>query len=118
MVSIASTKIPKGSDVMAISAKSQNHSIFLWEMMLRLGIDASAGVLPQWSLSCMTAMHRCQACVCKQACRAWLVDGPATVSLPPHFCPNGDIFFEMQVDQPGPHYGDRLARVAIGAGGI
>jgi hypothetical protein len=103
---------------MANSATPQKQPSHLHAIMERLGIDPVAGVVPHGSLSYLTALHRCQVCSYKQACRAWLADRPATVSLPPRFCPNGDIFFEMQVDQPGPHYGDRLARMAIGAGGI
>jgi Family of unknown function (DUF6455) len=103
---------------MAISAKSQSQPIYLQEMMGRLGIDADAGVVAQSSLSCMTALHRCQACTHQQECRRWLDAMPASVALPPRFCPNADIFFEMQVNQPGPHYGDKSARMAIRLGGI
>lgn len=85
-------------------AKAQNHPPHLWEMMQRLGIDP--GLLPQWSLSCATALHRCQACTHRQACRNWLDAMPASVTLAPSFCPDADLFFEMQVSQPGPHAGD------------
>lgn len=100
---------------MALTAKSPHHPNYLWEMMQRLGIDP--GVLPQWSLSCATALHRCQACTRCQECRIWLDDMAASV-VPPDFCPNGDIFFEMQMDQPGPHYGDRSVRMPLRLGGI
>jgi hypothetical protein len=85
-------------------------------MMQRLGIDVGAVVLTQSSLSYLTALHRCPLCAHTQDCRAWLDAMSAAVSLPPRFCPNADIFFEMQVDQPGPHYGDKSARVAVRLG--
>jgi hypothetical protein len=40
----------------------------------------------------------------KKACRDWLDSLPASVPLPPRFCPNADIFFELQVDRPGPDH--------------
>jgi hypothetical protein len=108
--------IKKRGRAMPVSAAPQKQPSYVREMMQRLGIDPNAGVLPHLSLSYLTALHRCELCSDKQTCGAWLADKPTTVSLPPRFCPNGDIFFEMQVDQPGPHYGDRLARTATVAG--
>jgi len=97
---------------MAISAPPHNHPIFMREMMEHLGIDLGAHMEAQWSLSFMTAVHRCQDCAHRQECRAWLDDMmPAAATLPPQFCPNADIFFEMQVDQPGPHLGDLCGRM-------
>ena len=69
-------------------------------MMERLGIEPAGGVITRWSLSYATALHRCQACSCKEPCRAWLDSMPTAVNLAPHFCPIADILFEMQVDQP------------------
>jgi hypothetical protein len=103
---------------MGRTANPQDNIQYMRQMMQRLGIDPGGGVDPHLSLSYMTALHRCQNCACVQACRVWLDRTPATVALPPRFCPNADIFFEMQVDQPGPHYGDKAARMAIGLGGI
>ncbi len=102
---------------MAFSAKRQNRPLHMNEMMQRLGLDPGVGVLPQWSLSYLTALHRCQACAQKQACRGWLLDRPEVAAVPPSFCPNADIFFEMQMEQPGPHFGDAAARMAMALGG-
>jgi hypothetical protein len=103
---------------MGRTADLQDNIHYMREMMQRLGIDPGAGVDPHCSLSYMTALHRCQNCTQVEACCAWLESMPATTALPPRFCPNADIFFEMQVDQPGPHYGDKAARMAMGLGGI
>jgi len=37
----------------------------------------------------------------KHACREWLKTAPQALHFAPKFCPNGDIFFELQFDQPG-----------------
>jgi len=71
--------------------------------MERLGIDPSGGVIPRLSLSYAAALHRCEACPSEQACRDWLDSLPAAVAFAPRFCPNVDIFFELQVDQSRPH---------------
>jgi hypothetical protein len=71
---------------------------YLKEMMRLLGIDPASGVLPQFSLAYMTALHRCQGCGAKAACRHWLDSTPMSVSFAPEYCPNGDILFELQVD--------------------
>jgi Family of unknown function (DUF6455) len=71
------------------------------EMMERLGLAPGGGVVPRWSLAYTTAFHRCETCTDKQACRDWLERMPAQVSFAPRFCPNADIFFELQVEQPG-----------------
>ena len=70
-------------------------------MMERLGIEPGGGVLPHCSLSYATAFHRCDACPSKCDCRKWLDGMPDLVSFAPPFCPNADIFFELQVDQQG-----------------
>ena len=71
------------------------------EMMERLGIDPGAGAVPRWSLTHMTAFRRCQACPSKTECRAWLDGMPMSFASAPGFCPNADLFFEMQIDRPG-----------------
>ncbi len=96
---------------MAFGAK-QKQPLYISDMMERLGIDPSGGVVPHWSLSYLTALHRCQDCKAKKICRTWL-DEVAEASLAPRFCPNAEIFFEIQMEQPGPHYGDRSARMAM-----
>ena len=73
---------------------------FLHEMMQRLGIDPATGVLPYFSLTYMTALHRCQGCPAKETCRHWLDSTPMSVSFAPRFCPNADILFELHVDKP------------------
>ncbi len=70
------------------------------EMMEHLGIEPGGGIVPRWSLAYTTAFHRCEGCTNKQACRDWLAIMPALVSFAPRFCPNADIFFELQVEQP------------------
>ncbi len=89
---------------MAAPAIREHLPIYICEMMERLGIERGGGVVPRLSLSYATALHRCDACPAKEACRDWLDSLPASVPLPPRFCPNADIFFELQVDKPGPHH--------------
>jgi hypothetical protein len=71
------------------------------EMLERLGVDPATGVLAHCELTFMTALHRCQNCPSKAACRAWLDSMPMSVAFAPKFCPNSDLFFELQFDQPG-----------------
>ncbi len=78
----------------------ERQPIYLFEMMERLGIDPGAGMVSPLSLSYVTAFHRCEACPSKQTCRDWLDRMPRSVAIAPSFCPNLDILFEMQVDQP------------------
>src|SRR5664280_2058429 len=80
-------------------AKCERQSTYIHEMMEHLGIEPSGGVVPQFSLSYATASHRCEACPSKCTCRKCLDSVPVTVSFAPPFCPNADIFFELQVDQ-------------------
>jgi Family of unknown function (DUF6455) len=85
---------------MALAATAQTHRpANLREMMRRLDIDPAGAVLPQMCLSYFTAQHRCESCVCKQACSDWLNEAPASASAPPRFCPNADILFELQFDR-------------------
>lgn len=84
-----------------MSAENERQPPYIREMMLRLGIDPAGGVLPHFSLSYMTALHRCQACAATEVCRHWLDSTPMSVSFAPRFCPNADIFFELQFDRPG-----------------
>lgn len=86
---------------MAAPVGCERQPTCMCEMMERLGIEAGAGVVPRLSLSYTTAFHRCKRCSSKQACRDWLSRMPASAAFAPHFCPNADIFFELQVDQPG-----------------
>jgi hypothetical protein len=90
--------------MMAAPATPEHLPIYICEMMERLDIELGGGVVPRLSLSYATALHRCEACPTKKACRDWLDSLPASVPLPPRFCPNTDIFFELQVDRPGPDH--------------
>lgn len=74
---------------------------YIREMMERLGLDPATGVLAYSELTFLTALHRCQNCPSKAECRTWLDSMPMSVSFAPTFCPNADLFFELQVDQPG-----------------
>jgi hypothetical protein len=85
---------------MAAPAARERQLFCMCEMMERLGIEPGAGVVPRLSLSYAIALHRCEACPSKQACRNWLDGMPTSVAFAPCFCPNADIFFELQVDQP------------------
>jgi len=76
-------------------------AINLYEMMERLRIDPRSGVIPRLSLRYATALHRCEACQYKDACRDWLDHAPSMVKFAPHFCPDADILFELQFDQAG-----------------
>lgn len=71
------------------------------EMMERLGVDPATGVLAYSELTFLTALHRCRNCPSKAECRTWLDTMPMSVAFAPTFCPNADLFFELQVDQPG-----------------
>jgi Family of unknown function (DUF6455) len=79
----------------------EDRPIQLYEMMARLGIEPSGSVLPRLSLRYATAIHRCEACSSKKACRHWLDQSPERIGLAPHFCPDADILFELQFDQLG-----------------
>jgi hypothetical protein len=74
---------------------------YLFEMMRRLGLEPGEGVLPRLSMAYMTAFHRCQTCLAKEACREWLDSMPQSVTSAPNFCPNDDILFELRINQPG-----------------
>lgn len=88
---------------MAAHAACAHHTTHVFEMMQRLGIETGAGVVPRLGLSYSTALHRCETCGCKQPCRDWLDSMPQAVAFAPRFCPNADILFELQVDEPGLH---------------
>ena len=85
-----------------MKAPIREYSTHIYEMMARLGIEPGAGVLPQSSLRCATAVRRCEDCRSKKACQDWLDYAPAMVNFAPDFCINADILFDLQYDQPGP----------------
>jgi len=86
---------------MEARAIHEHRPIQLYEMMERLGIEPSGSVLPRLSLRYATAIHRCEACQHKEACRDRLDHLTGSVGIAPHFCPDSDILFELQFDQPG-----------------
>ena len=86
---------------------------YLCEMMERLGIEPGGGMAPHLGLSYATALRRCEACPSKEGCRDWLDSMPTSVAFAPRFCPNADIFFELQVDQPRAHQQDIIAASPI-----
>ena len=86
---------------MAAPDAREHKSIYMFEMMERIGIDPGLRVVPRLSLSYLTAFHRCHSCPSKLTCRAWLNNTHTPVTFAPRFCPNADIFFELQVDYPG-----------------
>lgn len=87
---------------MSLLAGANREPVLVWKMMERLGIEAVGGVLPRWSMCYVTALHRCETCSSKDACRDWLgsVSGPATFA--PRFCPSTDLLFELRLEQPAP----------------
>lgn len=87
---------------MAAPTARERQSIHICEMMERLAIELGSAAVPALGLSFATAFHRCETCPSEQACRDWLDVMPASVAFAPRFCPNADIFFELQVYQPGP----------------
>lgn len=84
-------------DVPALRERQPTHIV---EMMQRLGIEPGGGAVSQLCLSYAAAFHRCEACPSKPACREWLDSAPQPATFAPRFCPNADILFELQVDQP------------------
>src|ERR1700693_5756473 len=85
---------------MAVPASQSRHPLYIVELMKRLGIDPSEGVDARLSRSYATAFHRCESCPAKQECRDWLDRAPQSVTSAPRFCPNSDLMFEQQVNQP------------------
>jgi hypothetical protein len=73
----------------------------IWDMMVRLGIEPGASVVPTLGLRYAAAFHLCEACTHTEACRAWLARAPTEVNFAPRFCPGADVLFELQFDQPG-----------------
>jgi hypothetical protein len=85
-----------------MAAPTPEYSVHIYAMMVRLGIEPDAGVLPRFSLRYATACRRCELCRSKKACQDWLDYAPTMVNFAPGFCVNADILFELQCDQPGP----------------
>lgn len=83
-------------------AKTQKDEFYLPEMMKRLGIDPAVRVIAHSELTLLTAVHECRDCKSKSECRDWLDEAPISFAFAPGFCPNKDLLFELQFDQPGP----------------
>jgi Family of unknown function (DUF6455) len=77
----------------------KRQSTYMREMMEHLGIEPG-GVVPRLALSYATALRRCEVCTSRRACRKWLDCRPASGGIAPSFCPNADIFFELQLYWP------------------
>jgi len=75
-----------------------SETLLIGAMMNRIGIEPAGGVLPQYALRYMAAQRNCAACGAKPACGKWL-DAHEAAASAPSFCPNGDTFFELQLDQ-------------------
>lgn len=86
---------------MASADKCDRTPVCIYEMMERLGIELGGGILPRQSATYAAARHRCEQCKTPDACREWLKTAPEALMFAPKFCPNGDILFELQFDQPG-----------------
>ncbi len=89
---------------MTLPALHKSQTAHIHEMMKRLGIEPGVGVLPRWSLSYATAQRQCRNCLAKGACDQWLDHAADHVAFAPRFCPNADIFFELQSEQPAMRY--------------
>ena len=85
--------------MVSVSTATDHRSICVSEMMGRLGVDPSGGVVPRLSLLYATALHRCKTCPSTRACRDWLDSAPGSASLAPPFCLIGDILAELQFRQ-------------------
>ena len=85
---------------MAAPVARERKPIYMCEMMERLGIEPGGGHGAPPRLNYATALRRCEACASKAACRDWLDSMPTSEAFAPRFCPNADIFFELQVDHP------------------
>jgi hypothetical protein len=92
--------VKDGEAAMDVLALRKHQPIYIGKMMERLGIEPAGDVVPRLSLSYATAFHRCEACSYKHACREWLDRMLRSVTFAPRFCPNADILFELQVNQP------------------
>jgi hypothetical protein len=83
-----------------VSTVRGDQTVCLYKLMNRLGIEPEGGVVSRLSLKYATALHRCEACSSKQLCNSWLECEPDSAGVVPPFCPNQDILFELQFDQP------------------
>jgi Family of unknown function (DUF6455) len=69
----------------------------VYKMLERLGIELGAGVIPRYGLMYASAIRTCQRCGSVHACAAWLGSASANC-IAPDFCPNADIFLELELE--------------------
>jgi hypothetical protein len=82
---------------MDTSGKCDLRELEVYKMLERLGIELGAGVIPRYGLMYASAVRACQTCGSVHACAAWL--GSASAScIAPEFCPNADIFVELELE--------------------
>ena len=86
---------------MAAADQREHKPPCIYDMMERLGIEVVGAISPRLSPTYASAFHRCEQCQTPDACRKWLKTAPQTLNFAPKFCPNADIFVELQCDQPG-----------------
>jgi uncharacterized protein DUF6455 len=85
------------------SGTHERERTLVCEMMERLGIEPGGGALPDLGLRYLRAFRRCEDCALKRACRDWLDDTSMSAVHAPHFCPNEDVLFELQIGSNVPH---------------
>jgi hypothetical protein len=79
------------------SDKSDVGELEVYKMLERLGIELGAGVIPRYGLMYCAAIRTCRGCGSMRACAEWLATASDTC-IAPDFCPNADIFFELEVE--------------------
>jgi hypothetical protein len=93
-----------------MAAPHPEYSLYVHDMMARLGIEPGGAAVPRLGMRYATALRRCETCQCKNSCRDWLDCAPPLVNFAPGFCANADLLFELQYDQPGPRRCDEWTR--------
>jgi Family of unknown function (DUF6455) len=86
-----------GKSAMPSSENSDVRELQVYKMMERLGIELGAGVIPRYGLMYASAVRACRTCGSVHACAAWLGSAPASC-IAPEFCPNADIFVELELE--------------------
>jgi len=64
------------------------YSLYVHDMMARLGIEPGGAAVPRMGMRYATAVRRCETCRCKNSCRDWLDCAPPLVNFAPGFCAN------------------------------
>jgi hypothetical protein len=84
---------------MSSSDKSGVGELEVYKMLERLGIEIGAGAIPRYGLMYSAAVRTCRSCGSMHACAEWLATASETC-IAPDFCPNADIFFELELEGP------------------